>query len=89
MNQEQYAKWEYDARRALSGRYTDAEIDILLRWFRCIKGADERDLIGHEAVEAMLVFTEAGGRFDLYNSLMARLFVYAPLILAQAQREAH
>lgn len=88
MNQEEYAKWEQDARRALAGRYASEEIDVLLSWFRSIKGADERDLIGHEAVEAMLVFTDAQGHFDLYNSLMARVFVYAPLILAEAKAEA-
>lgn len=86
MNSAEYAKWEQDAALALSGRYTPAEIKTLLDWFRCIKGADEIDLIGAEAVEAMLVFTGAMPEFDLYSSLMARLFVYAPLILAEEQR---
>jgi len=36
MNREEYAKWEEDAARALSGRYTPAEIKIVLDWFRSI-----------------------------------------------------
>lgn len=84
MNAEQYAKWEEDARRALSGRYTAEEIEVVLDWFRRIKGSDERDLIGNDEVEAFLLFSGARGNFDLYNSLMARLFIYAPLILREA-----
>ena len=85
MNQEEYKVWEQDAARALSGRYNQAEIETVLEWFRRIKGAEERDLIGHDEVEAMLLFVQAQGNFDLYNSLMARLFIYAPLILKLPQ----
>ena len=88
MNEQEYKKWVEDARRALSGRYSEAEIDIIMAWFRRIKGADERDLVGHDAVEAMLVFTGVGDTYDMYNSLMARVFVYAPFILAQEAQEA-
>lgn len=35
----------------------------------------------------MLVFTDAKDNFDLYNSLMARLFIYAPLILLEYNKE--
>ncbi len=87
MNHEEYLQWERDAEMALSGRYSPDDIRTILEWFRCIKGADERALIGDEAVDAMLVFTGEGERFDLYNSLMARAFVYAPLILAEARQE--
>ena len=83
VNQTEYKAWEEDARRALSGRYCLADIGTVLDWFRSIKGADERDLIGNDEVEAMLTFTGARDNHDLYNSLMARLFIYAPLILAQ------
>ena len=88
MNQQEYTRWEEDARRALSGRYSASEIDIILHWFRNIKGSGERDLIGDNEVEAMLVFTGARDRHDLYNSLMARLFVYAPLILEEDAEDA-
>jgi len=88
MNQEEYRAWESDADVALSGRYVHAERKIILDWFRSIKGADERDLIGHEAVEAMLVFVCAQGKHDLYNSLMARAFIYAPFILEEAKAQS-
>ncbi len=83
MNEQEYTIWENDARRALSGRYSEAEIKEVLDFFRCIKGADERELVGDKEVEAFLVFSDAKGNFDLYNSMMARLFIYAPLILRQ------
>lgn len=83
MNKQEYQKWEDDARLALSGKYTADEAGIILDWFRNIKGAGERDLIGHDAVEAMLTFVAAQDNFDLYSSLMARLFIYAPLILRE------
>ncbi len=87
MNEKEYLKWQQDARRALSGRYSDDEIDIVLSWFRGIKGQAERDMVGSAEVDAMLVFVSAGKRFDMYNSLMARLFVYAPFILDEAKAE--
>lgn len=87
MNHEEYLQWERDAEMALLGRYSPDDIRIILDWFRSIKGSDERALIGDEAVDAMLVFTSAVKPFDLYNSLMARAFVYAPLILAEARRD--
>ena len=86
MNHEEYLQWERDAEMALLGRYSPDDIRTILDWFRCIKGSSERALIGDEAVESMLVFTGAVEPFDLYNSLMARAFVYAPLILAEARQ---
>lgn len=90
MNREQYAQWRADAARALSGRYKPEEIEIVLDWFDGIKGQEERDLIGSDEVDAMLVFVSARGAHDLYNSLMARVFVYAPFILKEdAERVAN
>lgn len=86
MNQQDYCIWEEDARRALSGRYAFADRETILDWFRRIDGANERDLIGSEAVDAIQVFTGARAQFDRYNSLMARLFIYAPLILNEAKQ---
>lgn len=85
MNEQEYKKWESDARRALSGKYGAGEIETVLDWFRGIRSADERDLIDNEAVDAFLVFTKAQDPFDLYDSLMARAFIYAPLILRDAR----
>ena len=83
MNETEYAKWKIDANRALSGKYTEAESEIILDWFNNIKGSEERYLVGNEAVDAMLTFVAANGKHDLYNSLMSRLFIYAPLILEE------
>jgi hypothetical protein len=84
MNQDEYKKWEKDASLSLSGKYTQSEIKTVIDWFRTIKGAEERDLIGDEEVAAMLKFVCAKNNFDLYNTFMARLFIYAPLILKEA-----
>jgi hypothetical protein len=83
MTSEEFAQWENDAKRALEARYTAEEIEVVIDWFRRIKGEDERELIGNDEVEAMLVFAGARENFDLYNCLMARLFIYAPLILRE------
>lgn len=92
MNHEECLKWEEDARAALLRIYSSEETEKILDWFRRIKGSNERDLIGDQAVEAMLVFVSVRGRKDrpfsfgardLYNSLMARLFIYAPFILEE------
>lgn len=81
MNNEEYKKWEEEASRALCGKYSSSEIKVILDWFRSIKGSDERDLIGNDRVEAMLKFVDNGPKWSLYDSMMARLFIYAPLII--------
>jgi hypothetical protein len=87
MNHEEYLRWKADADRALSGKYTAEERAIIVGWFDYMKGQDERELVGNEAVEAMLVFVQAGNNFEVYDSLMARLFIYAPLILKQERED--
>lgn len=84
MNEEQWKEWESNAKLALFPKYTPEEIDQVLKWFKSIKASKEKDLIGEEALSAMLTFVSAGDNFDMYNSLMARLFIYAPLILKSA-----
>lgn len=93
MNDVEWQKWEDDARAALKGRYAKDDITIIIHWFRSIKWAGECNLIGDAAVEAFdLVVSAVRDRhadprlFDLYNSLMARLFLYAPLILQQSKQ---
>lgn len=83
MNTQEFQKWEQDARQALLNLYTPAETEVVLRWFRNIKGQEERDLVGNEEVESMLKFVCAQSNFNMYNSLMSRLFIYAPLILKE------
>lgn len=89
MDELEYRKWEAEARVALACRYTTEETDEVLNWFRTIKGSKERDLIGSDAMEGMLTFVAAKGGFDIYNSLMARLFIYAPLILQKLPTDDH
>lgn len=81
MTLEEYLKWRQDAKDALLKIYTEEQADKILYWFDRIKGQDERDMIGNDEVNAFLVFSSAGGKFNLYNSLMSRLFIYAPFIL--------
>lgn len=84
MNQAEHNKWKADARLALSGKYNVDEIEIIMEWFRYMKGTDERDLLGHEELEHLLKAMEGMEEtWDLYNSMMARLFIYAPLILRE------
>jgi hypothetical protein len=78
-------KWEEDAARALSGIYTPAQSKTVLTWFRRMKGVDEEELIGKRAVQSMSTFVGAKDNFDVYSSLMARLFIYAPLILKERE----
>lgn len=86
MNEEELRNWEMHAALALSGKYSPGQISVIIDWFRTIKASDERDLIGQDAIDAMLIFVSAG-KFSVYDSLMARLFIYAPLILKKAQND--
>ena len=83
MNRDQYNQWREHARQLLLNLYTETQVRVVLHWFDNIKGAGERDLVGNDEVNAMLTFAQARNSFDLYNSLMARIFIYAPLILKE------
>lgn len=89
MNEQEWKQWLLDARACLicTHKYSDTEISTIIDWFKHIKGSDERHLIGDKAVDAHSVIVQASikrlGSFDLYGSLMARLFIYAPLILKE------
>ncbi len=89
MNEQEWKEWLFHAAVCLTvtKKYSEKEIAKIIEWFRHIKGSDERHLIGDEAVDAHLVITQASlqrlGKFDLYGSLMSRLFIYAPLILKE------
>lgn len=86
MDLSEYSNWRNHAKLSLQPLYSPDEIEIILRWFDNIRGSCERDLVGDESVEAMLVFVNSCDTFDLYNSLMSRLFIYAPLILKGAKQ---
>ena len=85
MNEQDYIKWRNDAMSALRLRgYTTDEIVALLCWFDNIKGSNEIDLVGLARVNAFAVFSCAkpmDNKWELYDSMMARLFIYAPYIL--------
>jgi len=86
MNEQELKKWFVDARIVLSTcGYSEEETKIILDWFHHIRGSDERVLIGDAAVDAHSLICDAiierTGKFNLYNSLMWRLIMYAPLIL--------
>lgn len=81
MNEKEYFKWRLDAAFSLAGIYSREEIVKILAWFDNIKGSSERELVGEEALEGFTKFHTNGKHWNLYNSLMSRLFVYAPFIL--------
>lgn len=89
MNEQEWKQWLLDARACLicTNKYSNGEISQIINWFYHIRGSDERALIGDEAVDALSTVNKATinklGCFDLYISLMARLFIYAPLILKE------
>jgi hypothetical protein len=87
MNEQEYAQWRVDAMKAMERRgYTSKEIVAILLWFDYIKGSNERDLIGEDRLNAFAVFSAADpmdGKWNLYDSLMARLFIYAPYIVEE------
>jgi hypothetical protein len=84
MNEEEYEEWERHARLMLniSGKYWPNEVNEIIGWFRHIDGAAERGLLGDGSIDAFLVFIK-GGQFNLYDSLMSRLFIYAPMIVKE------
>jgi len=89
MNEQEWRQWLLDAEKCLicTKKYSDTEISAIIDWFYHIRGSNERHLIGDKAIDALSVVNEAAidrlGSFDLYGSLMARLFIYAPLILKE------
>lgn len=93
MNPEQYAKWRSDAFQslALSEKFLPEEIEFVLEWFDSIKGQKERDLIGDALVDAHcnmcdILVDDCKKYFNsefLYFSLMSRLWIYAPIIIAE------
>ena len=89
MNEKDWKQWLLDAQLCLicTKKYSGEEISTIIDWFYHIRGSDERALIGDEAIDALSIVNKATINrpcsFDLYGSLMARLFIYAPLILKE------
>jgi hypothetical protein len=86
MNHQELLRWRNDAYIALSRRYSAQECRTILDWMHNAKSGDEHELVGDARYVAVV---EAGilddhNDFDLYNSLMWRIWYYAPFILKQA-----
>lgn len=84
MNEDEWEEWMSHARLILNitGKYWPNEVDEIIDWFRNIKGSSERGLMGDESINAFHIFIK-GGQFNLYDSLMSRLFIYAPMIVKE------
>ena len=82
MNQQEYAQWCNDITQALLMRYSTEECAKIVDWMGNIKGAAERDLVGHDVVEHLCAIAEGETKWDLYRSMTMRAWLYAPYILA-------
>jgi hypothetical protein len=84
MDQQQYAAWRLVALAALRSIYTDEQCEVIIGFFDRIKGDEEDDLTGLKFQESLRVvraeIIHAIG-FSLYHDMMARVWLYAPLIL--------
>jgi len=85
MFESEYYQWRSDIVTMLQCKYTEEQANIIANWFDRIKCADECDLIGEESVKALSNIVNNSlaekGVWNLYNSLTARVWLYADLIL--------
>jgi hypothetical protein len=83
MNENEFSEWKSAALIALCSKYSFEESIKVVDWFDTIDTRKEINLVGEETVYSLLcVFRK---NFDLYNSLMIRLWVYAPYILKEQE----
>lgn len=91
MDEQEQLKWESDALQALSAKYTPRQAEIVVQWMRGIKTSEENKLIGPRALECWIEFSyklqKYGERADVYSTMMARAFLYAPTILKQHEQK--
>ena len=86
MNKKEYIEWRLDVYHCLGCKYSSKEISIILEWFDRIKSSEEVALIGSKCLEAYRIFhgdPETNPHYNLYDSLMIRVWAYAPAILKQ------
>jgi hypothetical protein len=83
MGKEEYEKWMRDALVCLMCKYSEEQARIVLDWFEQIRSRAERDLVGDAFVDAFCDNLPVL-HFSVYDSLMARMWIYAPYILEQA-----
>lgn len=84
MNAQQHEKFLQDLFTSMLLRYSVEEATKIVNWFRNIRGSSEFELLGRERFDGMMAFIQYHDGWDLYNATMARAWVYAPFILAQA-----
>lgn len=86
MNMELYERWLKDAHAALTATvYTEEQAEAILDFFRRIKGSAEIGLIGTDRMDAYMIYSRLDDikDFSVYNSMMARMWTYAPYILKE------
>ena len=81
MNTYEYAQWKQDALAALKvAGYTEKNSAKIIDWFDTISWVKEECLVGEENINT-LIAVFSNNNFSMYNSLMARLWIYADLII--------
>lgn len=89
MDMEEYKKWLKDAAICLAVKYTSEEAQIIISWFVNIRGSHERELVGSNRVNAFTTFCSHNppdGKFSVYDTMMSRLWIYAPYILDEERK---
>jgi hypothetical protein len=85
MTTTEYNEWLFQAKVSLSGNYSEEDCFIVLCWFKsidCVINTDkEIALTGTDVQECLSAIRSAVSPFSMYNDLMMRLWLYAPLIL--------
>ena len=84
MNAKEYIEWRLDVYHCLGCKYSSKEITIIVEWFDLIKGKKEAALIGPDRLEAYRMFNgdpDTNPHYNLYDSMMIRVWAYAPAIL--------
>jgi len=84
MYPQEYSAWRQVALVALSSIYNEAQCAAIIAFFDEIKGASEFDLTGNDFQDALSIVRNeiiSSTGFSLYHDLMARVWLYAPLIL--------
>lgn len=75
-----YKQWRIDAGVALRCRYSNEEAITIITWMDNSLGKWEYALVGRDVMEAIQTIDESH-HYNLYNSLMMRMWLYAPYIL--------
>ncbi|HET8687940.1 MAG TPA: hypothetical protein VFM18_14965 [Methanosarcina sp.] len=84
MTAQEFEKFLVDLRIVLSIKFNEEDTNKIVTWMSYFKTSDEKYLIGEKGVSAFQEVFESlreSDGYDLYNTLMARAFLYAPMIL--------